>query len=90
MLAYINHVSASQPTPPLNRGRAMLKRKPYAGLTRQLVLAFDIGTTFSGISFCILQPGEVPQPQGVMKYLCSLFVVASRLDSVLDTLDRDK
>jgi hypothetical protein len=52
---------------PLNRGRAMLQRKPYDGLTRQLVLAFDIGTTYSGISFCILQPGEIPQPQSVMK-----------------------
>jgi hypothetical protein len=45
----------------------MLKRKPYDGLTRQLVLAFDIGTTYSGISFCILQPGETPQTQSVMK-----------------------
>ncbi|KAG9309464.1 hypothetical protein JVU11DRAFT_10433 [Chiua virens] len=44
------------------------QRKPYGGLTRQLVLAFDIGTTYSGISYCILQPGEVPQPQGVMKF----------------------
>ncbi|KAH0836433.1 hypothetical protein J3R83DRAFT_8038 [Lanmaoa asiatica] len=46
----------------------MLKRKPYTGSTRQLVLAFDIGTTCSGVSYCILQPGEVPHPQGVMKY----------------------
>ncbi|KAG9309474.1 hypothetical protein JVU11DRAFT_10444 [Chiua virens] len=46
----------------------MLERKPYSGLTRQLVLAFDIGTTYSAISYCILQPGEVPQPQGVQKY----------------------
>ncbi|KAF8552717.1 hypothetical protein OG21DRAFT_1523589 [Imleria badia] len=46
----------------------MLERKPYAGLTRQLVLAFDIGTTYSGISYCILQPGEIPQPKSVMKF----------------------
>ncbi|KAG8215047.1 hypothetical protein J3R82DRAFT_8456 [Butyriboletus roseoflavus] len=46
----------------------MLKRKPYTGLTRQLVLAFDIGTTYSDISYSILQPGEIPQPQGVTKY----------------------
>ncbi|KAG8215044.1 hypothetical protein J3R82DRAFT_8453 [Butyriboletus roseoflavus] len=46
----------------------MLKRKPYTGLTRQLVLAFDIGTTYSGISYSILQPGGIPQPQGVTKY----------------------
>ena len=45
----------------------MLKRNPYDGPSRQLILAFDIGTTYSGISYCILQPGEIPQPQGVMK-----------------------
>ena len=45
----------------------MLERKKYSGLTRQLVLAFDIGTTCSGVSFCILQPGNIPQPQGVLK-----------------------
>jgi hypothetical protein len=38
----------------------MLPRKPYEGLTRKLVLAFDVGTTFSGVSYCILDPGEVP------------------------------
>ncbi|KAH0836421.1 hypothetical protein J3R83DRAFT_8024 [Lanmaoa asiatica] len=31
----------------------MLKRKPYTGSTRQLVLAFDVGTTCSGVSYCI-------------------------------------
>jgi molecular chaperone DnaK (HSP70) len=33
----------------------------YEGETRKLVVSIDIGTTFSAASFCILQPGEVPE-----------------------------
>lgn len=29
----------------------MPTRDPYAGTERKLVLAFDVGTTFSGISY---------------------------------------
>ncbi|KAJ3513953.1 hypothetical protein NMY22_g14895 [Coprinellus aureogranulatus] len=43
-------------------------RKPYAGETRRLLLAFDIGTTFSGISYCILDPGKVPEICPVTRY----------------------
>ncbi|KAJ3523685.1 hypothetical protein NMY22_g11333 [Coprinellus aureogranulatus] len=43
-------------------------RKPYTGQTRRLLLAFDIGTTFSGISYCILDPGKVPEIQPVTRY----------------------
>ncbi|KAG1792838.1 uncharacterized protein HD556DRAFT_1378586 [Suillus plorans] len=46
----------------------MLSREPYKGLTRKLVLAFDVGTTFSGVSYCILDPGEVPVIRGVARY----------------------
>ncbi|KAJ8595459.1 hypothetical protein M405DRAFT_759150 [Rhizopogon salebrosus TDB-379] len=46
----------------------MLPPKPYKGLTRKLVLAFDVGTTFSGVSYCILVPGEVPVIRGVSRY----------------------
>ncbi|EIW80616.1 hypothetical protein CONPUDRAFT_166095 [Coniophora puteana RWD-64-598 SS2] len=46
----------------------MLERRPYQGLSRKLVLAFDVGTTFSGVSFCVLDPGEVPKIQGVSRY----------------------
>ncbi|EIW80615.1 hypothetical protein CONPUDRAFT_125441 [Coniophora puteana RWD-64-598 SS2] len=46
----------------------MLDRQPYKGLSRKLVLAFDVGTTFSGVSYCILDPGEVPKIQGVSRY----------------------
>ncbi|KAG2129635.1 hypothetical protein DEU56DRAFT_741267 [Suillus clintonianus] len=46
----------------------MLPREPYKGLTRKLVLAFDVGTTFSGVSYCMLYPGEVPVIRGVSRY----------------------
>lgn len=44
---------------------AMEARQPYHGLSRKLVLAFDIGTTYSGISYSVLDPGEIPQIKGV-------------------------
>jgi len=43
-------------------------RKPYRELQRKLVLAFDVGTTFSGASFAMLDPGRVPEIQGVTRY----------------------
>ncbi|KAF5354421.1 hypothetical protein D9758_010726 [Tetrapyrgos nigripes] len=43
-------------------------RKPYHGLCRKLVIAFDVGTTFSGASFAILDPGQVPKIQGVTRF----------------------
>ncbi|KAG2129861.1 uncharacterized protein EDB93DRAFT_1265156 [Suillus bovinus] len=46
----------------------MLPREPYKGPTRKLVLAFDVGTTFSGVSYCMLDPGEVPVIRGVARY----------------------
>ncbi|KAG2353445.1 hypothetical protein BDR07DRAFT_1367118 [Suillus spraguei] len=42
----------------------LLTREPYKGSTRKLVLAFDVGTTFSGVSYCLLDPGEVPVIRG--------------------------
>ncbi|THU90492.1 hypothetical protein K435DRAFT_781211 [Dendrothele bispora CBS 962.96] len=44
------------------------ERKPYRGLSRKLVIAFDIGTTFSGASFAILDPDEIPKIQGVTRF----------------------
>ncbi|KAI6006449.1 hypothetical protein EDC04DRAFT_2871692 [Pisolithus marmoratus] len=35
-------------------------RKSYEGLSRKLILAFDVGTKFSGVSYCIVDPGEIP------------------------------
>ncbi|KAI0316059.1 hypothetical protein OF83DRAFT_1060977 [Amylostereum chailletii] len=43
-------------------------RKPYNGSRRSLVLAFDVGTTFSGVSYAILEPGDVPKIHGVTKF----------------------
>ena len=42
----------------------MHNRKPYDGPTK-LVIAFDIGTTYSGASYCILERGQVPEILGV-------------------------
>ena len=44
-------------------------RKPYTGQRRSLVLALDIGTTFSGVSYAILEPGEVPKIHGVTRFV---------------------
>ncbi|VDB90859.1 unnamed protein product [Peniophora sp. CBMAI 1063] len=46
----------------------MSTRKVYTGGKRKLVLAFDLGTTFSGVSFAILDPGKVPRIQTVSRY----------------------
>ena len=42
-------------------------RKPHRGSTRCLVIAIDVGTTFSGVSYAILEPGEVPKIHGVTR-----------------------
>ena len=41
--------------------------KPYGGTTRKLVLAFDVGTTFSGVAYSILDPGEAPTVHPVQR-----------------------
>lgn len=43
-------------------------RKPYGGPVRSLVIALDVGTTFSGVSYAILEPGEVPKIYGVTRF----------------------
>jgi len=47
-------------------------RKPYSGNKRSLVLAFDVGTTFSGVSYAILEPNEVPKIHGITRCVQSL------------------
>jgi hypothetical protein len=42
-------------------------RKPYAGFSRGLIIALDVGTTFSGVSYALLEPGEVPKFHGVTR-----------------------
>ncbi|PFH48910.1 hypothetical protein AMATHDRAFT_5379 [Amanita thiersii Skay4041] len=45
-----------------------IQRPPYNGSTRKLVIAFDVGTTFSGVSYAMLEPGMAPQIFGVTKF----------------------
>jgi hypothetical protein len=40
---------------------------PYKGESRKLVLAFDIGTTYSGVCYAFLDPGLVPETKGVIR-----------------------
>jgi len=42
-------------------------RARYSGLSRKLVVALDIGTTYSGAAYALLDPGEVPQIQSVTR-----------------------
>ncbi|TFK20835.1 hypothetical protein FA15DRAFT_707737 [Coprinopsis marcescibilis] len=47
-----------------------MSKKPYSGPSRKLVLAFDVGTTFSGVSYCVLDPGQVPDVRTVTRFPC--------------------
>ncbi|EIW80189.1 hypothetical protein CONPUDRAFT_137514 [Coniophora puteana RWD-64-598 SS2] len=40
----------------------------HHGPTRRLVLAFDVGTSQGSISYCILDPGDVPWIRNVYRY----------------------
>ncbi|KAJ6632564.1 hypothetical protein B0H10DRAFT_2159684 [Mycena sp. CBHHK59/15] len=44
------------------------RRAPYAGLTRKLVISVDVGTTFTATSFCLLQPGNVPKFEEILRW----------------------
>ncbi|KAF6742006.1 hypothetical protein DFP72DRAFT_1110160, partial [Ephemerocybe angulata] len=43
-------------------------RSVYGGPRRKLVIAFDVGTTYSGASYSILTPGQVPEIRGVTRF----------------------
>ncbi|EAU91818.1 hypothetical protein CC1G_04585 [Coprinopsis cinerea okayama7 len=45
-----------------------MKLPTYRGLRRRLVLAFDLGTTFSGVSYAVLDPGQTPEIRGVTRF----------------------
>ncbi|KAL0949368.1 hypothetical protein HGRIS_009437 [Hohenbuehelia grisea] len=42
-------------------------RNPYTG-TKRLVVAIDIGTTYTAASFCILKPGFVPKFEEILSW----------------------
>ncbi|KAE9397395.1 hypothetical protein BT96DRAFT_921574 [Gymnopus androsaceus JB14] len=61
----------------------MSQRRPFTGSRRKLVLAIDIGTTYSGISFSVLDPGVVPEIKGVTRFPAQPPGGASKIPSVL-------
>jgi len=50
-------------------------RSVYSGTSRRLVIALDIGTTFSGAAYALLDPGEVPQIQSVTRHAFTNFMI---------------
>lgn len=50
-----------------------MTRAPYTGETRKLILAFDIGTTFSGAAYAFLDPGNVPKIFPVTKWVITSY-----------------
>ncbi|KAJ6626671.1 hypothetical protein B0H10DRAFT_1998098 [Mycena sp. CBHHK59/15] len=46
----------------------MATAKSFSGPARKLVLGIDVGTTFSGMSFSILEPGRVPSILPVTRF----------------------
>ncbi|KAF8333699.1 hypothetical protein F5887DRAFT_1063656 [Amanita rubescens] len=44
------------------------QRGPFSGGARKLVMAFDVGTTYSGASYALLDPGIVPEIHGVTRF----------------------
>ncbi|KAF7362767.1 hypothetical protein MVEN_00626400 [Mycena venus] len=45
----------------------MAARKPYSG-ARALVFGIDVGTTYSGLSYSILEPGQVPVIRPITRF----------------------
>ncbi|KAH8818668.1 hypothetical protein DL96DRAFT_1714964 [Flagelloscypha sp. PMI_526] len=46
----------------------MFQRVPYTGASRKLLLGIDVGTTYSGVSYCVLDPGQVPEVKHVTRF----------------------
>ncbi|KAF9650931.1 hypothetical protein BDM02DRAFT_3163995 [Thelephora ganbajun] len=58
-------------------------RADYTGLSRKLVVALDVGTTFSGAAYAFLDPGEIPQTQSVTRYLNTPNLGSAKVPSIL-------
>ncbi|RXW14410.1 hypothetical protein EST38_g11445 [Candolleomyces aberdarensis] len=59
-------------------------RRAYNGSRRKLVLAFDVGTTYSGISYSILDPDQVPEIKGVTRFPANEYISgASKIPTVI-------
>ncbi|KAF7362770.1 hypothetical protein MVEN_00626700 [Mycena venus] len=46
----------------------MGQRKPFSGSARKLVLGIDIGTTYAGMSYCLLEPNRIPEILPVTRF----------------------
>ncbi|KAK6977910.1 hypothetical protein R3P38DRAFT_3120844 [Favolaschia claudopus] len=44
------------------------RRPPYSGSTRKLIISIDVGTTFTATSFCLLQPGNIPKFEEILRW----------------------
>ncbi|KAJ7021478.1 hypothetical protein C8F04DRAFT_267963 [Mycena alexandri] len=44
------------------------RRSPYAGPSKKLIISIDVGTTFTATSFCLLQPGNVPKFEEILRW----------------------
>ncbi|KAJ3769804.1 hypothetical protein FB446DRAFT_791054 [Lentinula raphanica] len=62
------HHKYSLPYNSMQSLNTLTNRKPYDGTVRKLIIAFDVGTTFSGASYALLDPGEVPITQPVTSF----------------------
>ena len=46
---------------PSTSSPARTARKPYTGQKKAIVIAIDVGTLFSGVSYALLDPGKIPK-----------------------------
>lgn len=58
-----------------------IDRARYTGPSRKLIVALDIGTTFSGAAYAFLDPGETPRIQPVTR---RVFLVFADLEPISD------
>lgn len=69
---YLSLKTAKPTTTPTNKREHTMpplkRRRSYVGSQRKLVIAFDIGTTYSGVSYAVLDPGLPPEIQSVTRY----------------------
>ncbi|KAF8805124.1 hypothetical protein BYT27DRAFT_7339733 [Phlegmacium glaucopus] len=61
----------------------MSTRSVYHGPRRKLVLAFDVGTTYSGISYSVLDPGQVPEIKAVTRFPALEHINGSKIPTLI-------
>ena len=62
---------------PISSSTMDVARAPYSGPSRKLIVALDIGTTFSGAAYAFLDPGEIPRIQSVTRHVFSFSSTSS-------------